>query len=60
VDINWKRLEGLLSEESYNQITGKGISFSIALPIKTQTQMFRIVIFDEEGNNIGGKLVNLP
>ena len=60
VDINRKRLEGLLSEESYNQITGKGISFSIALPIKIQTQMLRIVIFDEEGNNIGGKLVNLP
>ena len=60
LNYDWKRLEGLLSEEDYNRITKNGISFSIAVPVKPQTRVLRIVIFDEEGNNIGGKLVNLP
>jgi Ca-activated chloride channel homolog len=56
---DWKKLEGLLSEETYNQIREGGISVSTTIPIKAQNQILKVVVYDEENDRVGSKLVRL-
>ncbi len=57
---DWKTLEGLLSEETYNRIMEEGILFSTTIPIKAQKEILKVVIYDEESGKVGSKLVGFP
>jgi VWFA-related protein len=56
---DWKMIEGAFREATYNQAMIGGISYSMVVPLKTRNQMLKIVIFDEESEKAGSKLVRL-
>jgi Ca-activated chloride channel family protein len=55
---DWRIIEGELSEETYNFTKKTGISFSVTIPVKTQNQMLKVVVYDEGSDKVGSKLVN--
>ena len=56
---DWKTLEGLLTEENYNQAMKKGILLSTMIPIEEKKQMLKVVVFDEGKSSLGSKLISL-
>ena len=56
---NWKKIEGLLSEEAYDQIRERGILVSTTVPIEAKKQILKVVVYDEENDRVGSKLVKL-
>jgi hypothetical protein len=54
-----KRIEGQLSEEGYGQIAETGISFSASVPIKTNNQAIKVVVYDERSDRISTKFIQL-
>ena len=57
---DWKALERDFSEINYNRVMEEGILYQTNVPIKAQKQMLKIVVYDEESNKMGSKLVLLP
>jgi hypothetical protein len=56
---DWKIIEGRLSDEAYNRIAQTGIPFSTVVPLKAEKQMLKVVVYDEESDNVGSKLIRL-
>jgi Ca-activated chloride channel homolog len=56
---DWKKLEGLLSEETYNQIRERGILVSTTIPLESKKQILKVVVYDEENDRVGSKLIRL-
>jgi Ca-activated chloride channel homolog len=59
IGSDWRELEGLMSDETYNRIMQMGISYSATVPAKLQNQMLKVVIYDEETDRIGTKVLML-
>ena len=55
----WRMIEGQLSDGTYYEALKTGISFSAAVPLKAENQMLKIVVYDEETDKVGSKLVRL-
>ncbi len=55
----WRILEGQLSDETYNEAMKTGYSFSAAVPLKAENQILKVVVYDEETDKVGSKLVRL-
>lgn len=55
----WRILEGQLSDETYYEALKTGISFSAPVPLKAENQMLKVVVYDEETDKVGSKLVKL-
>jgi hypothetical protein len=55
----WRILEGQLSDETYYEALKTGISFSAPVPLKAENQMLKVVVYDEETDKVGSKLVRL-
>jgi Ca-activated chloride channel homolog len=58
-DSDWKDFEGWMPNDAYNRIMKTGISYSATIPAKFQNQMLKIVIYDEETDKIGTKVLML-
>jgi Ca-activated chloride channel homolog len=58
-DTDWRILEGWMSDESYNRVLQTGISYSATIPAKLQSQMLKVVLYDEESDKIGTKVLML-
>lgn len=56
---SWKTLDMDLPEESYQRVMQDGIEFSSLLPLKTQNQIFKVVVYDTVGDRVGSKLVKV-
>lgn len=48
-----------MSDETYYRVLKTGISFSAAVPMKDEKQILKIVVYDEESDKVGSKLVRL-
>jgi hypothetical protein len=57
---DWRVLEGQLKEETFNQAMKSGVSFSTTVPRKVPSQILKIVVYDEESDRVGSKMVKLP
>jgi VWFA-related protein len=53
-------LTGQLNDETYWKAMRSGVEFSIAVPLKVREQSLKIVVYDEESDKVGSKLVRLP
>jgi Ca-activated chloride channel family protein len=53
-------LKGQLDEETYGKALRSGVAFSIAVPLKTKEQSLRIVVYDDQNDKLGSKLIKLP
>jgi Ca-activated chloride channel homolog len=60
IGSDWKKMEGLLSEDNYKSILRAGYSYSANVPKKVDNQMLKIVVFDEESNLIGTDVLIVP
>ena len=56
---DWRVLEGYMSDEAYERVMRTGISYSATVPAKMQNQMLKVVIYDEETDRIGTKVMML-
>lgn len=56
---DWRAIEGQLSDETYNRVLQTAIPFSTVVPLKHKDQILKIVIYDEESDAIGSKLIRL-
>jgi VWFA-related protein len=56
---DWRGIEGQLSDETYQQALKTGISFSAMVPLKAENQILKVVVYDEETDKVGSKLVRL-
>jgi len=55
-----RKIEGLLSEDTFSRVLSSGISYSATIPLKEPKQMLKIVVFDEQSDRVGSKLIRLP
>lgn len=53
-------LEGQLGKETYWKVMKSGVACSIEVPFKVRKQTLKIVVYDEQSDKIGSKLVKLP
>jgi Ca-activated chloride channel family protein len=53
-------LKGQLNQETYREALQSGAAFSIAVPLKTPDQRLKIVVYDEESDKLGTKVIKLP
>jgi VWFA-related protein len=56
---NWRMIEGMLSEETYNKTQKAGLAFSAEVPIKAPNQVLKVIIYDEGSGKVGSKVVRL-
>jgi Ca-activated chloride channel homolog len=54
-----RKIEGLLSQETYDKSLKSGISFSTAIPLKSPNQILKIVVYDEANDMAGSQLIRL-
>jgi VWFA-related protein len=54
---DWKKIDGLVGNETYNSLLQGGYNYSVVVPMKEATQMIKIVIFDENSDQIGTKIL---
>lgn len=57
---DWKALNRDFSEKNFNQIMKEGILYQTRVPIKAEKLILKVVVYNEESNKIGSKLVTLP
>jgi Ca-activated chloride channel family protein len=57
---DWRILEGQLKEETYRQAVQSGVAFSTGVPLKVPQQMLKIVVYDENSDKVGSKLIKHP
>lgn len=60
LDYDWRKYAGMMSKEAYDQFMEDGIQGSIEIPQAAQVQALKIVVYDEESNKIGSKLIKIP
>jgi Ca-activated chloride channel homolog len=56
----WRGLEGVLNEETYDQVLREGIKYSIAIPRRPRDQILKVVAYDEGTNTVGSRTVSAP
>jgi Ca-activated chloride channel homolog len=56
---DWRVLEGYMSDETYSRVMRTGISYTVTVPAKLKNQILKIVLYDEENDRIGTKIVML-
>jgi hypothetical protein len=56
----WRAVEGELKEDTYQQALEKGLFYSTAIPLETEKQMLNVVVYDENSDRVGSKLIKLP
>jgi Ca-activated chloride channel family protein len=56
---DWKTLDRQLSEEAVDRSIKDGIPFSTIIPLMVQNQILKIVVYDEENDKVGSKLIQL-
>jgi hypothetical protein len=56
---NWWLIENSLNAESYGWTQKTGIPFSTTVPLKTQSQILKIVVYDERSDKVGTKYMQL-
>jgi VWFA-related protein len=54
---DWKKYGGELSSENYDRIIKEGIRGSTTITLKDDVRVIKIVVYDEESNKIGSKLI---
>jgi Ca-activated chloride channel homolog len=60
LEPQFRTLEGMLREETYNQVLKAGMSISFAIPAVGQKQNFKIVLYDEIGEKFGSQKAHYP
>jgi hypothetical protein len=53
-------LQGMLREETYNQVLKTGMSVSFAIPAKAPKQRMKLVLYDEIGDAFGSQRTQFP
>lgn len=56
---DWKIIDGRLKDETYQQVLDKGMLYSTSIPIIADKQMLKIVVYDNQSDRVGSKLVKL-
>jgi VWFA-related protein len=54
---DWKNIEGQLSDEAYRRALNTGINYSAVIPLKDKRQIIKIVVYDEQSDKVGSRLV---
>ncbi len=54
---DWKMIEGSMSSDAYDRAVQSGIRYSATIPVKVKEQMLKIVIYDEESDKIGSRVL---
>ncbi len=54
---DWKKIEGFVGNDTYNRIVQNGYSYSVTIPMKDPTQLIKVVLFDEESDMIGTRVL---
>jgi Ca-activated chloride channel homolog len=57
---DWKVLEGQLKEATYDQAMKSGVLLSTTVPLKVPNQILKIVIYDEQSDRVGSKMIKIP
>jgi VWFA-related protein len=57
---DWKTVKDDLNEINLNRVMKEGILYQTRVPIKAEKRILKIVVYNEESNKIGSKLVTLP
>jgi hypothetical protein len=53
-------LEGVLNEETYDQVLREGMKYSITIPRRPRDQILKVVAYDEGTNTVGSRAVSAP
>jgi hypothetical protein len=53
-------LKGRLDQATYWKALKSGVAFSINIPLKTNEQSLKIVVYDEASDKLGSKVIKLP
>jgi hypothetical protein len=56
---DWKKVQGQLNEQSYDRIMKEGIRVSTTIPIKTDNQLVKVIVYDDKSEKLGSKTINL-
>lgn len=56
---DWRNIEGELSDENYDRALKTGVRYSAVIPLKDKKQMLKIVVYDEQSDRVGSRLVRL-
>jgi Ca-activated chloride channel homolog len=56
----WRVLEGMLNEETYDQVLREGMKYSVTIPRMTRDQILKVVAYDERTNTVGSRTVSAP
>jgi VWFA-related protein len=54
---DWKKIDGLISDGTYNNLLQGGYKYSVVVPMKEPIQMIKIVVFDENSDQIGTRVL---
>jgi hypothetical protein len=54
---DWRSIEKQLSREEYEQIIKTGIAFSTMIPLMTQNQKLKVVVYDVRSDTVGSRLI---
>jgi Ca-activated chloride channel family protein len=55
----WKTLAGQFEEATYRKALEQGLIYSTTIPLETEKQMLSVVVYDEESDRVGSKLIKL-
>jgi hypothetical protein len=57
---DWKTIEGELKADTYLAELDKGLTYTVTIPVQAKKQMLSVVVYDEESDRVGTRLVKLP
>jgi hypothetical protein len=60
LEPQFRTLEGMLREETYNLVLKTGLSVSLAIPAKAPKQRLKMVLYDEVGDAFGSQRTQSP
>ena len=56
---DWKRMDLHLYEATYQRILQKGIAYSTTIPLKSPSQIIRVIVYDLGSNRMGSRLMRV-
>ena len=56
---DWKIMNLRLLDETYKRVLQSGVSYSTVIPLKTPTQIIKVVVYDPWSDKLGSRLVTI-
>jgi VWFA-related protein len=57
LNSDWRLLEGMLKEETYKETLRSGIPYSITTPLKEDSRVMKVIVYDENSDKFGMKIM---